>query len=147
MYSSVLPLKFPPAVKTSQPPVDLADIMDWDGGIGFSFTAPSFCGAQLCNLCPRYRFERLCDSTRAARRGARAESRNLSKRYPGHKFVTFYAIAGQSVESIVANFKSSNSPGPALKGLTLPVVVGMSESVKKIGNRYSRIYDERTHST
>ena len=75
-----------------------------------------------------------CVIPRARPDAARARNRaTFQKRYPGHKFVTFYAIAGQSVESIVANFKSSNSPGPALKGLTLPVVVGMSESVKKSG--------------
>ena len=37
------------------------------------------------NLCPGYRFERLRDYARVPRPAARAESRNLSKQYLGHK--------------------------------------------------------------
>ena len=40
---------------------------------------------QQYNLCPGYRFERLRDYARALRLAARVESRNLSKRYLGHK--------------------------------------------------------------
>ena len=40
-----------------------------------------------CNLCLRYRFERLRDYARAPRPAACAESRNLSERYIRHKLV------------------------------------------------------------
>ena len=41
----------------------------------------------FCNLCLRYHFERLRDYARALHPAARAESRNLSKRYIRHKLL------------------------------------------------------------
>ena len=43
---------------------------------------------EVPNLCPRYRFERLRGTHARQRLDARAESRNLSKRYPEHKLVS-----------------------------------------------------------